>query len=85
VGQKSPVVVQHAQETAELTCGFGKLEFLTVSHSFFQRLGALDGHLITVEGDLTCSEDTLHWVDEDPVLLKSVESVTRAPRETGRR
>jgi hypothetical protein len=70
VGQESPVIVQHAQETAELTGGFGRLAFLKVGHSFFQRFGALGGHLITEEGDLTCSEDALHRVDEDTILLK---------------
>jgi hypothetical protein len=72
VGQKSPVVVHHAQETAELTGGFGRLVVLKVSDSFFHRLGALSGHLITEEGDLGDSEDALRRVDEDSALLKSV-------------
>jgi hypothetical protein len=46
VGQESPVVVHHALETEELTSRFGRLVLLKVSHSFFQRLGALSGHLI---------------------------------------
>jgi hypothetical protein len=70
---KSPVVVQHAQETAELTGGFRRLAFLKVGHSFFQRLEALGGHLMTEEGDFTCSEDALPRLAEDPVLLQSIE------------
>jgi hypothetical protein len=73
VGQKLPVVVQHTQETAELTVGFERLAFLKVGCSFFQRLGALGRLLITKEDDLVCSEDALCRIDEDPVLLKSVE------------
>jgi hypothetical protein len=73
MGQNSPVVVKHTQETAKLTGGFGRLAFLKVGDSFFQWLGALGRHLITEEGDLACSEDALHPVDEDPILLKSVE------------
>jgi hypothetical protein len=46
---------------------------LKVGYSFFQRLGALGRHLVTEEGDLRCSEDTLCQVDEDAVLLKSFE------------
>jgi hypothetical protein len=69
VREKSPVVIQHTQETAGLTVSFGRLAFLKVGHSFFQRLGALGGHLITEEGDLMCSEGTLLQVDEDPVIL----------------
>jgi hypothetical protein len=36
-------------------------------------LGTLGGQLVTEEGDLGCSKDTLHLVDEDPVPLKLVE------------
>jgi hypothetical protein len=72
VGQKLPVVVQNAEETAKLTGGFGRMAFLNVGHSFFRRLGALSRHLITEEDDRGYSEDTLHQVDQDPVLLKSV-------------
>jgi hypothetical protein len=68
MGQKSPVVIQHTQE-AELTGSFGRLAFLKVGHLFFQPLGALGGHLITEKGDLMCSEDTLPWVDKDPIIL----------------
>jgi hypothetical protein len=76
--QKSPVVVHHAQETAKLTGGFGRLVVLKASYSFFQRLGTLSGHLIT-------EEDALRRFQEDSVLLNSVEGVARVPQETGRR
>jgi hypothetical protein len=46
---------------------------LDMGHSFFQILGTLGRHLVTEEGDLGCSKDSLHWVDEDPVHLKLVE------------
>jgi hypothetical protein len=71
-------------EDFEVARGFGRLVVLKVSHSFFQQLGALGGHLITEEGDLGYSEDALRRVDEDPALLKSVEDVASAPQETGR-
>jgi hypothetical protein len=67
--QKSPIEVQHAQKWAELTGGLRRIAALEMGHSFFQRLGTIDGHLVTEEGDLGCSKDTLHWVDEDPVPL----------------
>jgi hypothetical protein len=35
VGQKSPVEVQHAQETAELTGGLGRMAVLEMGYSFF--------------------------------------------------
>jgi hypothetical protein len=73
VGQISPVEVQHAQETAELTGGLGRMAVLEMGYSFFLRFGIFDGHLVTEEGDLDCSEDTLRRVDEDPVPLKPVE------------
>jgi hypothetical protein len=57
----------------ELTGGLGRLAVLKVGYSFFQRLGGLGGQLVTEEGDLGCSEDALHRVDEDPVLLKLFE------------
>jgi hypothetical protein len=46
---------------------------LKVGHSFLQWSGALRGHLVTEEGDLRCSEDTLLRVDQDPVRMKPVE------------
>jgi hypothetical protein len=73
LGQKSPVEVQYAQETAGLTGGLGSLAVLKIGYSFFQRLGTLGGHLVTKEQDPGCSEDALRRVDEDPVPLKSVE------------
>jgi hypothetical protein len=54
----------------ELTGDFGRLVALKVSHPFFQRLGALGGHLITEEGALGYLQDALRRVDEDPALLK---------------
>jgi hypothetical protein len=66
VEKKSPVEVQQAQETAELTGGLGSLAVLEMGYSFFQRLGTLGGHLVTKEGDLGCSED-------DSLPHKSVE------------
>jgi hypothetical protein len=71
IGQISPVEVQHAQETAELTGCLGRLAVLKMGYSF-QRLRALDRHVVTKEGDLRCSEDALCQVDEDPIPLKSV-------------
>jgi hypothetical protein len=73
VGQKSPIEVKHAQETAELTGGLGRETVLEVGYSFFQRLGTLGGQLATEEGDLGCSEDALRRVDDYTVPLKSVE------------
>jgi hypothetical protein len=73
VGQKSPVEVQHAQKTAELTGGLERVAVLKMGHSSFQRSGTLGGHLVTEEGDLGCSEDALYRFDEDLVPLKSVE------------
>jgi hypothetical protein len=35
VGQKSPVELQHAQKTAELTGGLGRVAVLETGHSFF--------------------------------------------------
>jgi hypothetical protein len=77
VGQESPVVVQHARVTAELTGGFGRLALLKVSHSSFQRFRALDGHLITEEGDIGYSEDAVRRVDDDPALLNSSKRARR--------
>jgi hypothetical protein len=45
---------------------------LEMGHSFFQSLGTLGGHLVTEEGDLRCSKDALHQLDEDPIPLKLV-------------
>jgi hypothetical protein len=73
VRQKSPIEIQHAQEAAELTCGVRKGTVLEMSHSIFERSGTLGGHLVTEEGNLGCSEDTLRRVDQDPVSLKLVE------------
>jgi hypothetical protein len=72
VGQKSPIEVQHAQKSAELTGGLGRVAVLEVRYSFFQRLGTFDGHLVTEEGDLGCSENALRRVD-DPVFLELVQ------------
>jgi hypothetical protein len=52
VGQESAVELQYTQETVKLTGGFGMLAVLKMDHSFFQRFGALGGHLVTEEGDL---------------------------------
>jgi hypothetical protein len=52
VGQKSPIVVQCAQEKAELTGGCGILALHEVGHSLVQGLGAHGGHLKSEEGDL---------------------------------
>jgi hypothetical protein len=46
-----------------------------MGYLFFQGLGTLSEHLVTEEGDLWCSEDSLCWGDEDPVSLKSVEEI----------
>jgi hypothetical protein len=47
MGEKSPVKVQHAQKSTELTGGLGRVAVLVMSHSFFQRLRTLGGHLAT--------------------------------------
>jgi hypothetical protein len=70
VGQKSPIEVQHAQKSTELTDGLWKLAVLEMGHSFFQRLKTLGRHLVTEEGDIGCSEDALRRVDDDPIPLK---------------
>jgi hypothetical protein len=46
---------------------------LELSHSLFKRFGTVGGNLVTEEGDLGCSEDTLCWIYEDPIPLKLVE------------
>jgi hypothetical protein len=73
VRQESPIEVQHAQKSTELAGGLGRGAVLEVCHSLFQRLGALDGHLVSEEGDLGCLEEALRRVDDDPVPLKLVE------------
>jgi hypothetical protein len=72
MGQKTPVEVQHAQETVELTGSFGRLSVLKMGYPFFQRMDAFGGHLVTEEGNLGRSKDALHWVDEDSLPLMSV-------------
>jgi hypothetical protein len=44
-----------------------------MGHLTFQKLGTLDGHLVTEEGDFGCSEDALRRLDETPVPLNLVE------------
>jgi hypothetical protein len=73
VGQKPSIEVQHDQKSTKLTGSLWRVEVLEMCHSIFQRLEALGGHFVTEEGDLGCSEDALHRVDEDPVPLKLVE------------
>jgi hypothetical protein len=73
VGQKLPVQVQNAHETAELTGGLGSLAVLKMGFSLSQRLGTLGGHLVTEEGDFGCSENAFRRVVGGPVPLKSVE------------
>jgi hypothetical protein len=70
VGQKSPVEVQHAQKSTELTGGLWRVAVLEMGHSLFQRLRTFGGHLVTEEGDLGCSQDALRRVDDDPIPLK---------------
>jgi hypothetical protein len=76
VGQKSRIEIQHAQETPELTGGFGRVAVLKMGYSFFQRLGTLSGHLVTEEGDLGCSEDALRQVEEDPFIIESLHIIS---------
>jgi hypothetical protein len=52
VGQKSPVEVQHAQGTVELSGNLGSLTVVEIGYLFFQRLGTLSRHLKTEEGHL---------------------------------
>jgi hypothetical protein len=73
MGQTSPVEVQHAQGMTELSGDLGSSAVVEMGYSIFQRLGTLSGLLVTKEGDHWCSEDVLYEIDEDPVLLKSVE------------
>jgi hypothetical protein len=73
VRQNSPVKVQHAQKSMELTGGLWKMAVLEVDHSLFQRLGTRGGHLVTKEADLGCSEGAPRRVDDDPIPLKLVE------------
>jgi hypothetical protein len=73
VGQESPVEIQYAQKSTELTGGLWRVAILEMGHSLFQRLGTFCEHLVTEEGDLGCSEDALRWVDDDPITLKLVE------------
>jgi hypothetical protein len=73
MGQESPVKIQHAQEATELTGGLRRRAVLQMCHSFLQWSGALDRYLVTEEDYLGCSEDTLRWVNEDPVCLKTPE------------
>jgi hypothetical protein len=68
VRQKSPIEFEHAQKSTELTGGLGRVAVLEIGHFFFQRLGTLDGHVVTEECDLRCSKDTLRLVDADPYL-----------------
>jgi hypothetical protein len=72
VRQKSSIEIQHTQKSTELTGGIGRMAILEMGHSFFQRLETLAGHLITEEGDLRSSKDTLRQVDADAVPLKLV-------------
>jgi hypothetical protein len=73
VGKKSPVEVQHAQKSTELTGGLWRMAVLKIGHSLFQRMRTFGEHLVTEEGDLGCSEDTLRRVDDHPVPLESGE------------
>jgi hypothetical protein len=85
VGQKSPIV-QHAQESTELTGRLGWVAVLEMGHSFFQRFGTLGGHLISNEGDLVCSKDTsLGWWGSctSQVSRKEPVGVARALQVTG--
>jgi hypothetical protein len=72
VGQKSPVEIQQAQEAVELTGGLWRGAVLEMSHSIFERSETLSGHLVTEKGHFGCSEDTLQRVDQDPTLLKLI-------------
>jgi hypothetical protein len=70
VGQKSPVEIQHGQNSTELTSGLWRVAVLEMVHSLFPRLRTFGGHLVAEEGELGCSEDTLRRVDDDPVPLE---------------
>jgi hypothetical protein len=63
VEQISPVKVQHAKKSTELTGGLRRRAVLKMGHSFLQWLGTLGGHFVTEEGDLGRSEDTFCRVD----------------------
>jgi hypothetical protein len=54
VGQKSPVEIEHSQESTKLTGGLWRLALLEVNHSLIRRFGALGGNLVTEEGDFGC-------------------------------
>jgi hypothetical protein len=70
VRQKSPVEVQHAQESTDLTGGLWRVAVLEMGHSLFQRLRSFGGHLVTEEDNLGCSEDAIRRVDDDPIPLE---------------
>jgi hypothetical protein len=70
VGQKSPVEVQHAQKSTELTGGLWMVAVLEMGHSPFQKLRTFGEHLVTEEGNLEYSKDALRLVDDDPIPLK---------------
>jgi hypothetical protein len=68
VGQKSPIEVQHAQESTELTGGLGRVAVLEMGYTFFQRLGTLGVHLVTEEGELGCTKNILRGLNRIPFL-----------------
>jgi hypothetical protein len=69
VGQKSPVEIQDAQKSTELTGRLWRVAFLEMGYSLFHRLRTFGGHLVTEEGYFGCSEDALRRLD-DPVPLE---------------
>jgi hypothetical protein len=71
--QKSPVEVQNAQKSTELTGGLWRVAVLEMGHSLFQRLRTFSGHLVAEEGNLGCSEDALRRVYDGPIPLNLAE------------
>jgi hypothetical protein len=76
VGQKSPVEVQHAQKSSELTGGLWRVAVLEVGQSLFQRLRTFGGHLVTEEGNFGCLEDALCRLDDDSIPRELGEEIS---------
>jgi hypothetical protein len=72
VRQKSPIKVQHAQETTELINRLWKGIVLEMNHSFSHWSGTFSRYFITEESDLGCEEDALGRIN-DSVCVKTAE------------
>jgi hypothetical protein len=68
VWQKSPVEVHHAQKTAELTGGLGRVAVLEIGYSIFQKLGTFGRHLVTDEVTSGAQKTHCAWLMRIPYL-----------------